>query len=84
MPAANPPGLQRVLIQGVPVWKNAAGELFAWEPVAAASSAAPLKLGTEAEGFVEGWKDLYQPRLQAYRASLVARPRSTAAKPSAA
>ena len=83
MPAANPPGLQRVLVQGVPVWKNSTGELFAWEPAAATASL--LKLGTEAEGFIDGWKDLYEPRLQEYRASLAARPRSTtAAKPSAA
>lgn len=73
MPPANPPGLQRITLQGIPVWKNAAGELFAWEP---GTVSAPLKLGTEANGFVANWSELYEPRVQAYRASLAPRPRA--------
>lgn len=78
MPPANPPGLQRTTLQGIPVWKNSAGELFAWEP--GTPSIPLLKLGTEAEGFREGWKEQFEPRLQAYRASLAPRPRAAAGK----
>ena len=68
MPTMN--GLQRVLYQGIPVWKNAENELFAYD-----TESPPLKLGTSGL-ILTDWKCLYQARLDAYRQSLVPRPRS--------
>jgi hypothetical protein len=68
---ANP--YQRTLVSGVPVWKDASGSLFAYEP----NGAVGPKLGTLADGFAEDWAARLQAGLEAYRGQLRARPRGS-------
>lgn len=72
MPPTAPPGMQRVIYQGIPVWRNADKELFAFDTLTTEN---PIKIGTESAGFMETWKDLLETRLKAYRESLQPRSR---------
>ena len=72
MPSANPPGMQRVMVQGVPMWRNSAKELFAYDHITTTN---PIRLGTESGGLVAGWQDIFEPRLKQYRESLDVRAR---------
>jgi hypothetical protein len=76
MPAHAPAGMQRIMIQGIPVWRNGDKDLFAYDHTTTAN---PLRIGNEATGFSATWKDLFEPRLQAYRESLQPRSRMPAA-----
>jgi hypothetical protein len=67
--------MQRVIYQGMPVWRNADKELFAYDTLTTEN---PIKIGTESAGFMESWKDLLDTRLKAYRESLQPRSRLTA------
>ncbi len=69
-----PSGYQRILFCGIPVWKNAAGGLFAYET----NGAVGVQIGTLADGFAEDWAARLQPGLDAYRAGLKARARGAA------
>ena len=68
-------GFQRHMYQGIPVWKNGAAEFFYYDtdltkPV--------IKIGTEADGFANNWKELCAERLEAHRAALGPRVRAAA------
>lgn len=67
-------GMTRVLVEGVPVWRNGAGELFFYDQNADQPA---LKIGSTEGGFVEGWEAILEERLTAYRAAQTARPRAT-------
>ncbi len=75
MPPTAPSGMQRVIYQGMPVWRNSDKELFAYDTLTTEN---PIKIGTESAGFTETWKDLLDTRLKAYRESLQPRSRLTA------
>jgi hypothetical protein len=70
-------GMTRVLVEGVPVWRNGAGELFFYDQNADQPA---LKIGTSSDGFVEDWQSLLEERLVTYRAAQTARPRASARK----
>lgn len=75
MPANAPPGMKREIFLGIPVWQNAAKDLYFYDP----DIAAPLvKIGSVACGFDRGWRALLTPRLNDYRSKAVARPRAQA------
>ena len=67
-------GFQRVIVKGIPVWKNSANEYFAYEQDVATN---PIRLGSESEGFTVNWKEFYEARLNSYRDSLITRIRSS-------
>lgn len=69
-------GMTRLLVDGVPVWKNGEGDLFFYDQDLARP---PLKVGTVAGGFSEGWADALAERLAAYRVAAAPRARATAA-----
>jgi hypothetical protein len=66
-------GMQRILMQGVPVWKAADGSLFAYDSDLT-QPLLPIGNGTE---FSATWRDTYADRLAAYRDSSKARVRLT-------
>jgi hypothetical protein len=69
--------MTRELVDGVPVWRNAAGDLFLYSQ----DLTAPLvKVGTKADGFAADWSEQMAPHLEAYRASIVPRVRPTGKK----
>lgn len=66
--------MTRVLVEGVPVWKNAADELFYYD------TQAPIKIGTLSGGFEEGWQTVLQGSLESYRAAAAPRARAAPKK----
>ena len=69
-------GLQRQIYLGIPVWKNADAEFFYYDT----DLTKPIvKIGSEADGFAENWKELCADRLEAHRAALQPRVRAAAA-----
>ena len=66
-------GFQRVIVNGIPVWKNSLSEYFAYELDVVTN---PIQLGSETDGFNMTWKDLYKSRLESYQASLATRVRA--------
>ncbi len=60
--------MTRVLVEGVPAWKNAAGDLFYYDQD---SSQTPLQIGT-AGAFADDWAEIVEERLTAYRTSTAA------------
>ena len=68
---------QRVIVDGVPVWKNAANEYYAYEHDVETN---PICVGSESMGFTVDWKKYYQVRLAEYREKLVSRVRVSAQK----
>lgn len=72
MPANAPAGMQRVMVNGIPMWRNGAKDLFAYDHTTTTN---PLRIGNEATGLVTGWSDLFEPRLKQYRENLEVRAR---------
>jgi len=71
MPIVNPPGMQRVIIQGIPVWRNADKALYAYDTM-------PLLQIGKNDTFNAGWKDDFSDRLATFRDGLAPRARATA------
>ena len=69
--------MTRLLVDGVPVWKNGEGDLFFYDQD---RSQPPLKIGTLAAGFVAGWADTLAERLAAYRMAAMPRARAAAGR----
>lgn len=68
--------MTRLLVDGVPVWKNGDGDLFFYDQDL---TQPPLKVGTVAGGFAAGWADALAERLAAYRVAAAPRARAAAA-----
>jgi hypothetical protein len=66
--------MTRVLIEGLPAWKNGAGELFFYDQDL---SKPPFQIGTIEGGFADDWVSRLQERLAEYRALAVPRVRAT-------
>jgi len=65
---------QRVIMHGIPVWKDAEGRLFYYESITPPTPETRIQIGTEASGFNPDWKDLLTHTLSSYRASSKSRP----------
>ena len=70
-------GFQRVIVQGIPVWKNSANEYYAYESDVTTN---PIRLGSETEGFTVNWTEFYSARLDAYRNELASRKRAVSSQ----
>lgn len=70
-------GLTRTLVDGIPVWKSAGGDLFYYDSDLTQPA---LKIGTVAEGLSADWAGTLEGRLTAYRAAAGPRTRAGAAK----
>lgn len=68
-------GMTRVMVEGIPVWKNAGGDLFYYDPDLKEQT---LKVGTLEGGFAANWKEVCAGALEAYREGLKIRPRALA------
>ena len=67
---------QRILLSGVPVWKDAEGRLFYYESSTQPTSDTRIQIGTEANGLHADWKSLLESRLTTYRGSQASRARA--------
>lgn len=68
-------GMTRVLVEGIPIWKNGTGEIFYYEHEPAGQ---PIKIGTLAGGFSGDWIEACAEGLAAYRQNLKVRARAGA------
>jgi hypothetical protein len=66
-------GYERVMINGIPVWKNTTNEYYAYEADVATN---PIRIGAETTGITVDWEKYYATRLDEYRNSLTTRLRS--------
>jgi len=69
--------LQRILYNGVPVWKNSEGSLYYYETSVQPAVDQRILLGTEAAGLRPDWKEVLEPRVKAYREGQEVRMRAT-------
>ncbi len=67
--------MTRVLVEGIPVWKNAGGQLFYYDPDVTGEL---LQVGTLEGGFASNWKEVCAGALASYREGLKIRPRALA------
>jgi hypothetical protein len=78
--------MQREILDGIPFWTDKDGNFYYYDASAGAIPKA-LKLGTKAADgsikFVDNYRELLDPSLAAYRASLSTRSRKPAATASA-
>ena len=73
-----PNSYQRILLHGVPVWKNVDGGLYYYESSTPPTTDTRIQIGTEATGLNPDWKIILETQLKEYRVS--AQTRSRAAK----
>jgi hypothetical protein len=69
--------LQRILFNGVPVWKSPEGNLYYYESSTQPPMNQRILLGTEATGIGPDWKELLEPKVKAYRETQEVRLRAT-------
>jgi hypothetical protein len=67
-------GYQRVIVRGIPAWKKDESLYYYDEDVAKT----PLKIGTVSGGFVADVAEVCAPKVQAWRATVESRNRSSA------
>jgi hypothetical protein len=77
----HPQPYTRVLLYGIPFWRDAEGTLYAYESAAQPTPETRLRLGSEATGLDPNWSAAFAPRLAAYRAATQSRSRAPAAAP---
>lgn len=75
MPAAAP--YQRVVLDGIPYWKDADGALYYYEGSVHPTPDSRIQLGTQADGLRPDWQQLLSSPLAGYRAAARSRPRAT-------
>lgn len=63
MPAA----YQRIIVHGIPVWKDTEGRLFYYETANPPTEETRIQIGTEAGGFNPDWKDVLESHVKNYR-----------------
>lgn len=74
MPPATAP-FQRILVDGVPYWKDTAGILYYYESSTLPTQESKIRLGTLTEGLDAGWEERLAGPLATYRASCTSRNR---------
>jgi hypothetical protein len=67
----------RIILDGIPYWKDAEGALYYYESSAHPTADTRIQLGTQATGLRSDWEHHLSSSLAAYRAA--ARPRTRAA-----
>ena len=67
---------QRIIMNGVPMWKDTEGRLFYYESSTHPTLESRIQIGTEATGIAENWQTLLDPRLITYRETQVSRTRA--------
>lgn len=72
--APNP--YQRIMLSGIPVWKDAEGRLYYYETSTPPTLNTRIQIGTEATGFSSDWKVILNNHLMKYREETVARARA--------
>jgi hypothetical protein len=69
--------LQRILFNGVPVWKSPEGNLYYYESSTQPPMNQRILIGTEADGVLPNVKETLEPQVKAYREAQEVRTRAT-------
>jgi len=72
---SQPAPYQRVLLEGVPYWKDVTGNIYYYESSAFPSAESRICLGTESSGLFADWQTRLETTLSGYRTAAVSRPR---------
>jgi len=67
---------QRIIMRGIPVWKDAEGRVYYYESAVPPTEANRIQIGTEAGGFNTDWKDILESRVQSYQQKAQSRSRA--------
>lgn len=76
---SQPAPYQRVLVEGIPYWKDSTGNLYYYESSTYPTEQARICLGTESSGLSADWQTLLEEKLASYRVGLASRSRNTGA-----
>jgi hypothetical protein len=68
--------LQRILFNGVPVWKSPEGNLYYYESSTQPPMNQRILIGTEADGVYPSLKETMEPHVKAYREKAEVRTRA--------
>jgi len=71
-----PSQYQRILLTGVPVWKDAEGKVYYYESQTPPTAETRICIGSEATGFSSDWQSKLEQHLRAYREASVSRARA--------
>lgn len=71
-----PNAYQRIMMHGIPVWKDTEGRLYYYETATPPTAENRIQIGTEATGFNPDWKVLLEGPLHSYREGSKSRPRA--------
>ncbi len=74
-----PAAYQRFMLNGVPCWKDPAGNLYYYETPTPPTEQTRILIGSEATGLNPEWTNHLEPMFKAYRASQKSRTRAVAA-----
>ena len=74
MPPSSP--YQRILISGVPCWKDATGNLYYYETATPPTEQSRILIGSEATGLNPDWVNRLEPMMRAHRATQKSRARA--------
>ena len=69
--------LQRILYNGVPVWRSSEGNLYYYETAVQPPVEQRVLLGTEVNGLYPEWKEMLEPHVKMYREGQEVRVRAT-------
>jgi hypothetical protein len=70
---------QRILVKGIPVWKDKEGSLYYYESSVQPTEQTRIKIGSESTGLSSDCMELLQSKLESYRQTMVSRTRLVAA-----
>jgi hypothetical protein len=77
--AKQAPAYTRILLEGIPYWKDAQGAIYYYESSTQPTEADRICLGTEGTGLVADWEARLAPTLSSYREGQQPRGRAPAA-----
>lgn len=72
----SPAPYQRILVNGVPSWKNSNGNLYYYETSTPPTEQSRILIGSEATGLNPDWVNRLEPMLRAYRSGQKSRARA--------
>ncbi len=69
----------RIILDGIPYWKDAAGDIYYYEGSAFPTPEGRICLGSQTHGLRSDWQELLSSKLDSYRATAASRPRASGA-----
>ena len=71
-----PPSYQRVMVNGIPCWRDSESNLYYYETSAPPTEQSRIRIGSEATGLNPDWVNRLEPMMRAYRLAQKSRARA--------